>query len=457
MPTTSQLDMDRIFGALSQFTDIQRKTLLPETVEFSFMDTDFDEPPARITARDRLEPMLQYLRKGDREAALRAMERLCRHNPDRLFYLLEYGVQLASNGKVEAGMAVFQKILKVNPDHFQALKYSAFLEFVQGNGGSALELYDKALLLQPGDYFANINRAMTRMLLAPKSRRKPKPMPMPNTAICTSLPPRNFERSQAAVRSWLKLGFEVHSVNTQAEIDILRAHFEDVRFYPCERTARKKFGKDFQYLNTVMVCLAQSGAEVCGIVNADIVMRGEQEDWAQIAQSGRTAFTYGSRVNMRDFGDGHGWVHEPGFDVFFFPPAFTAQVPEAEYALGLPWWDIFLPCWAMASGFPLAYIYSPVAMHQYHPINWDFNLYYNFGFYTLRRFFAPMLGALAAANPGRNLYMRRLVAATAFTAKRTPRGVAKPLVCASTPLARAHAPIDPGHWLHLEYDTLVLF
>ena len=111
----------------------------------------------------------------------------------------------------------------------------------------------------------------------------------------------------------------------------------------------------------------------------------------------------------------------------------------------------------MASGFPLAYIYSPVAMHQYHAMNWDFDLYYDFGFYSLRRFFAPMLGSLVAANPGRNLYIRRLMAAMAFTAKRTPRGVARPLVCTSPTLARAHAPIDPTQWLHLEYDTLVVF
>jgi hypothetical protein len=68
-----------------------------------------------------------------------------------------------------------------------------------------------------------------------------------------------------------------------------------------------------------------------------------------------------------------------------------------------------------------------------------------------------MLGTLVVANPGRNLYLRRLVAAVAFTAKRTPRGVATPIVCTSELMRRAHAPIDPMQWLHLEYDSLVVF
>ena len=443
-------DMDRIFRALSPFTETQRAALLPEPLEFAFMGTDFDEPPARITARDRLEPMLRYLRMGDGEAALRAMEGLCRQNPDRLFYLLEYGVQLASSGKVDEAMSVFRKILKKNPQHFQAIKYSAMLKFVQGAAGEALELYAKALALQPGDFFANLNSAMARTLLAPKSR--PKPQSMPRSAICTSLPPCNFEMSQMAVRSWLERGFAVYSVNTQAEIDILRPYFDDVVFYPCERTGREKFGKDFQYLDTVMHCLAQSGAEVCGIVNADIVMRGEHEDWAQIAQSGRTAFTYGSRVNVRNFEDNHGWVYEAGADFFFFPPSFTAQTPESEYALGLPWWDCFLPCWAMASGLPMVYVYSPVAVHKYHVMNWNFDLYYDFGFYTIRRFFAPLLGSLVAANPGRNLFMRRLVSAVSFAAKRTSRGAAPGMhqsYHGSSPCAHRSRPVAPLGIRHL--------
>jgi len=455
-PTPFSLpDMDRILNALSPFTETQRAALLPEAVEFTPMGTDFDEPPARIPAQVRLEPMIRHLLKGDREGALGASKALCQQHPDRVFYMLEYGVQLASMGRVEEALTVFNKILKLNPKHFQAIRYIAFLKFIQEKGGEALELYGQALALQPGDLFSNLNSAMARRLLVPKNRFKPQPMP--HTAICTSLPPHNFALSQLAVRSWLERGFIVYSVNTQAEIDILAPHFPGVRFYCCERTAKEKFGKDFQYLDTVMACLAQSGAEVCGIVNADIILRGEPEDWAQIAHSARASFTYGSRVNMRTLEDQHGWVYEAGADFFFFPPAFTAQLPASEYALGLPWWDCFLPCWAMASGWPITYVYSPVAMHLYHDMKWDFDLYYDFGLYTMRRFFAPLLGSIVAENPGRNLFLRRLIAAVSFAAKRSSRGVARPLVCASPTFARAHAPIDPAQWLHLEYETLVVF
>ena len=438
---------------VATLTDAQRAAVLPQETAFSVFGVDFDEPPARITARDRLEPMLRRLRDNDREGALRAVENLCRAHPGRHFYLVEKGVQLAGLGRLDEAKAVFDAVLDRNPDHFQAIKYKAFVAFLQEDPGAALELFGRCLRLQPGDLFANLNFGMIKAMLLPKTRRGQRPMP--STAICTSLPPRNFELSQRAVASWLERGFAVWSVNTKAEAQQLEPHFPDVRFHVCETTAKEKFGKDFQYLSTVMDCLANSGAAVCGIVNADIILRGTPQDWADIAHSGRTAFTYASRVNMRDLGDAYGWVHEPGVDVFFFPPEFARQTPASEYALGLPWWDIFLPNWAMASGFPLAYVYSPVAMHQYHAMNWDFNLYYDFGLYTIRRYFAPMLGNLVAANPGRNLYLRRLVAAVAFAAKRTPRGVAAPLICASDLMRRAHAPIDAMPWLHLEYDTLV--
>ncbi|MYL82949.1 tetratricopeptide repeat protein [Desulfovibrio aerotolerans] len=435
--------------------DIQRVASATQNIPFTAFGSDFDEPVTRITAQGRLEPMLRHLRQGDQEGALRAVESLCRKFPGYHFYLVEKGVQLAALNRLDEATEAFDTVLQRNPTHFQALKYKALVAFLQGDAGGALELFSQSLRQQPGDLFANLNYSMIKRAILPRSR-DPRPV-MPRTVLCTSLPPRNFERSRLAVSSWLERGFTVFSVNTQAEADILAPHFPEVAFHLCETTAREKFGKDFQYLSTAMECLAASGGEVVGIVNADIVMRGTREDWAAIAASGRTAFTYGPRVNMHNLSDNHGWVHEPGADIFFFPPEFARQVPASEYALGLPWWDIFLPNWAMASGFPIAYIYSPVAMHEYHPINWDFNLYYDFGLYTIRRFFAPMLGELVAANPGRNLYLRKLVAAVAFTAKRTPRGVATPLVCTSDVMRRAKAPIDPMQWIHLEYDTLVVF
>lgn len=436
-------------------TQFDQRLVLPADVPLDFFGCDFDEPPARIPARDRLEPMLRYLRQGDRNGALRAIEQLCRRHPGRNFYLLELGVQLVGHGRIEDALSVFEDILSRNPEHAGALKYKAFLRFLQGNHTKALELFGQSLTLQPDDCFANLNFGMLQLALAPNKRRSQPGMPQ--TAVCTSLPPHNIALSRTAVDSWRERGFTVYSVNTQAEVDLLAPHFEGVLFHVCENTAREKFGKDFQYLDTVMDCLARSGAPVCGIINADIIMRGEKQDWARIARSGLGAFTYGSRANVHTLDDKHGWMYEAGFDFFFFPRDLTQKVPETQYALGLPWWDIFLPFWAMALGYPIAYVYSPVAVHPYHHMNWNFNLYYDLGLYTMRKFFAPLLGSMVAANPGRRIYLRRLMATVAFTAKRTPRGVSRPIICASEALRGAHAPIDPGYWLPLEYEMLVMF
>lgn len=431
------------------------RLLEPADVPIDFFGCDFDEMPPRFLAQERLEPMLRYLRQGDTAGALRAMEQLCRRHPGRNFHLLELGVQLAGQGRIEEAMGAFDDVLDRNPEHADALKYKAFLRFLQGDHGQALELFGKSLALQPDDCFANLNFGMLRLALAPGKRRATPEMPP--TAVCTSLPPRNVAQSRTAVTSWLEREFTVFSVNTRAEVEQLAPHFPDVRFHVCENTARERFGRDFQYLDTVMDCLLGSDAAVLGIVNADIIMRGEAEDWAKIAHSGLAALTYGSRANVHASDDRHGWLYEAGYDFFFFPRELARQVPATEYALGLPWWDIFFPCWAMALGYPIAYVYSPVAMHPYHPMKWDFNLYYDMGLYTMRKFFAPLLGAMVAANPGRRRSQRRLITAFSFTAKRTPRGVSRPVICASEAVRGAYAPIDPGHWLPLEYETLVRF
>ena len=445
--------MNTFFDSL---TPTQQASLAPRELEFTRLGCDFDEPPARIPSRDRLDPMLRRLVKGDMKGALETIRRLCDQHPGRLFYLTEYGVQLAASKRYDEAQTVFGQILDRNPDHTEALKYSGFVHFLQSQAGPALECLGAALRRQPGDVFANINYGLIRRLALPSARQETVP-PMPETAVCTSLPPVNTDMSRKAVTSWIERGFIVYSVNTAEEKARLEPLFPDVRFYVCETTAKAKFGKDFQYLNTVMDCLYAAGTPVCGIINADIILRGAPEDWAVITHAGLDHCAYGSRVNMNSLDDGHGWIHEPGFDIFFFPREFTRQFPKAEFALGLPWWDMFLPNWAMASGLPMAFVHSPVAMHQNHAMNWDFNLYYDFGMYAIRRFLAPMLGQLVADNPGRNLYLRRLVAAVAFATKRTPKGAAKPIVCGSEQLRTAHAPIDPMHWVHLEYETLVMF
>jgi hypothetical protein len=61
-----------------------------------------------------------------------------------------------------------------------------------------------------------------------------------------------------------------------------------------------------------------------------------------------------------------------GFDYFFFGRALAVAVePAAEFCLGMPWWDYWLPALALGSGAPASKTDAPVGFHVAHPCAWS--------------------------------------------------------------------------------------
>ncbi|MBU1002511.1 MAG: hypothetical protein KKE73_08305 [Proteobacteria bacterium] len=416
---------------------------------------DPDESWPREHSKELFAPILAQVARGDAQATLRTAERLCRHRPGNNLCLVEYARQMLAYELTDQALAVLENVLGRNSRNVEALKLFGFAQMQKGELATALDFLGQAVQAAPADSFAQINFQTIKQRIRPKGAGLKAPV-MPAVAIATSLPPFDLETGQAAVASWRRYGFQVISVNTQAESALLEANYPEVEFVHCEHTAREECGKDYQYLDSLLDALAARGQEVCGIVNADIVLRGSEADWALIAEAARERFVFGSRVNIQAADATHGHLLEPGFDFFFFPKEFPTRVPRTGFVFGQPAWDVFFPAWATQLGFPRSFCYSPVALHVIHKMNWNRTSNSRFAAMALS-WLAPEFADMALGYAGCAGYLRLLTGTIALCLNRPAKGGAMPLFCHGPAMARHFAPVDPGYWLHDSDETLVTF
>ena len=76
-------------------------------------------------------------------------------------------------------------------------------------------------------------------------------------SITTSIAPDNIDRQAKTVKSWIKLGFDVVSINCAEEIETLHRSFPNLCFVQAKRDARNVFGKPVIYLDDVFVTRAK--------------------------------------------------------------------------------------------------------------------------------------------------------------------------------------------------------
>lgn len=417
---------------------------------------EHDESLPRDHVQEILSSVTHQLHKNDLQAALRASEYICKKKSGNIICLIEYARQLLATNNFDSANKILDLIFKKNPNNVEALKLYGYLKIQRENFSSALEYLAEAIKRSPSDSFAQINfNALQRRIRPQKNLFE---APYSGTTIATSLPPRDIETSRLAINSWLELGFKVISVNTMEERDALAPHFPEVEFCVNEETAREDCGgKDYQYLDSLLDALVAYGGDICGIINADIVLRGEQNSWNNVLHIAKDHFVFGSRINVNDLSQRYGLLLEPGFDFFFFPRNFPISVPRTGFVFGQPAWDLFFPAWATITKTPCAFCYSPSALHVTHPMNWSPTANSRYIAMALK-WFAPHFADLIINYPGASVeYLRILTAATTKMLNRAAKGNAKPLFLGGNDHERLFAPVDPYYWAHSSDETLVLF
>lgn len=402
-----------------------------------------------------LAPILANLARGSLDAAIRAAAGLCRQRPGNALVETELARLLMVVGRQDEAQTILERILHRNEKNLEALKLRAFLHLQQGNRGNALEQFSQCITLRPSDSFAQINLRAVKNSIKPPNRGERKDKP-PRPVIATSLPPVHFEIGQRAVRSWQERGFHVLSLNTPSEKDVLQPHFPKVEFIRSENTAKKEFDKDYQYLDMLLDALYTAGDAICGIINADIVVRGDDSVWDDILSAARNNFTYGSRVNVQKIESNLGTMLEHGFDYFFFPREFLPLIPRTRFVIGQPAWDLFMPTWSVYRKYPRVFCYSPVALHVEHPVQWNSTSNSRFMLDAAAWIF-PELAAMITSDHGCDSLLKYFTIAMAQVFAQVPKATATALFCDSPSLGKPLAPVDSLYWLRSTEETLIAF
>jgi len=189
--------------------------------------------------------------------------------------------------------------------------------------------------------------------------------------VATSIAPDKIDRQIKAIDSWVKLGLDVVSINCREEIEILQGSFPDVKFIQAKRDAKDTFGKPFVYLDEFLKYFQNTGAEVCGIVNSDIHLFGDEDIVSFIRSQAKDSLVYGHRIEVDSLEDLRGQVCKTGFDFFFFDSSLISCFPKSDFCIGKPWWDYWLPTIAVLEGFSIKQLISPFAYHIKHLCEWD--------------------------------------------------------------------------------------
>jgi hypothetical protein len=194
-----------------------------------------------------------------------------------------------------------------------------------------------------------------------------------DATLYTSLPPtapRKFAGrdisvayQRACVLSWRENGFNVVSLNTRAEIDILAKIHSDVIF---QETASDR-PRIVDFLETI----AHADADFAGIINADCMLL-EKIATPPILDAAQSGLVIAERLNFNPEDGQLTGASCYGFDLILFCRQVIAELGfDDQITIGTPWWDYWLPLAVQQAGGELFIPSAPIMMHLDHPQNWS--------------------------------------------------------------------------------------
>ena len=200
----------------------------------------------------------------------------------------------------------------------------------------------------------------------------------------TSIMPARHDLQTFAVKSWRDYGADVVSINCAEEIELLRDLYPTVTFVKAPRDGRKKLGKPYVYLSDMMLALSQTNANVVGVINSDIILRSNDEDFVQsIYHEAQNHLVYGHRFDVKDsscIADGcSGSLFIDGIDWFMFPRNYALSLSKQSFIFGCPWWDLWLPVLASSVGIQICLAEGPFAYHEEHVQRWESDIFSSLG------------------------------------------------------------------------------
>jgi hypothetical protein len=195
------------------------------------------------------------------------------------------------------------------------------------------------------------------------------------------------------IESWIGAGFRVLSLNFPDEISELAPRYPNVQFIALKRDDGARSGRT-PLLSELLNVLAGQDEDIVGIINADILL--EEKDWTSaIVPATKGAIAVAQRVDMKSFEDRNQTPYPHGFDLFFFERREIPAAIERPFAMGLPWWDYYLPIAFSLRRLRINLLTAPVAFHLQHPTSYSMPVWRK-----MAREFAEFVVESVNATPG---------------------------------------------------------
>jgi hypothetical protein len=236
------------------------------------------------------------------------------------------------------------------------------------------------------------------------------------------------EYQKLCLRSWSECGFRVLSVNHRDEIPTLAAQYPEVTFVPAERDASAISGRRTPYIADLLQAVVGTGEPVVGIINSDLVFEPSAAWKDGLPRAVSDAVVTGQRHDATSLIEGTFRKYYWGFDFFFFhikavPDLIDSAMP---FAMGLAWWDYWLPAALSLTGRRVLTLERPTVAHLIHK--------------------EPQLD-----DSWRELAMRFATFVVQGAAKH--RGALPPAISAVLPLCRALSEMPEQRWRNRGADT----
>lgn len=157
--------------------------------------------------------------------------------------------------------------------------------------------------------------------------------------------------------SWRRLGFDIVSLNSRAEIEALSPLGYELSF--------REAGEGLPSINDFIRIIKEDPSPVAGIINADCMMAANGQVMSVVMEAARARACFAADARAT----GQGCY---GFDLFLFAKQHMNGLKfPPEITIGVPWWDYWFAVAYHLAGGQLFAAPAPMLVHLDHPQGWS--------------------------------------------------------------------------------------
>ncbi len=187
------------------------------------------------------------------------------------------------------------------------------------------------------------------------------------TSLVTN--PTRMAAQIEAISSWIRCGCTVVSLNHPDDIPFLQSQFPQVTIVPSHRGVVIPGQGRCVFLDDLLQYVSQRGAGICGIIEPDICLYGEDLASA-LTKEGANCVVYQDKINVSPLQAYAGTLF-PAMGCLFFDCRLAQVYPQSTLLFGQPLWDYWILLLSIVSQIPVKCITSPFAFHVIHNEKYD--------------------------------------------------------------------------------------